>query len=489
MLFENKRKRNVKKLNAMNTKKYLGTLAISIFGAAIVVFVYAQFFNKREVVYQNYQQPVRLASYTGVGQQAVDFTYAAEQTVHGVVHVTTKSEENRADINPIYEFFYGNTRKEPIMGIGSGVIASPDGYIITNHHVIKDADEISVKLNDNRIFDAKLVGVDPSTDLALLKIDAKDLSFIPFGNSEELKLGEWVLAVGNPFNLTSTVTAGIVSAKARNLNILNDNYKIESFIQTDAALNPGNSGGALVNVRGELVGINTAIISPNGGYAGNSFAIPVTIVKKVYDDLREFGVVQRAVLGVVIKDVNAEIAKQNNLDKIQGIYISEVKDGSSASDAGMKIGDVVVKINNMQVNNTSELQEQIGKYRPKDKVSIIAIRDGKEKTFDVVLKNMQGDTQIVKADEGFSIMGAKFSELTTEEKQKMGIRYGVKIIDLASGKFSNAGIEKGFIITRLNNKSVESVADIKNILNNTKGGLYIEGMYPNGVIAYYAFGL
>ena len=476
----------------MRTHKISATILAAIIGGIVALFAYTKFIDKPTVVYQYPNNNVSLASYKGEQQQAVDFTYAAEQTVHAVVHVRTKSKGDENFRNPIFEFFYGDgnmRRSEPVLGFGSGVILTTDGYIVTNNHVIKDADEISVKLNDNREFDAKLIATDPSTDIALLKIEAKNLPFIPFGNSDDLKLGEWVLAVGNPYNLTSTVTAGIVSAKARNLNILNDNYKIESFIQTDAALNPGNSGGALVNIKGELVGVNTAIISPTGGYAGNSFAVPVSIVKKVVDDLREFGAVQRAFLGINPTDVNAELAKQHNLGITTGVYITSVKETGSAKEAGIKEGDVIVKLNEMLINNTAQMQEQLSKFRPKDKVMVTILREGKEKTFDVVLRNLQGEMKLMKPSEGASIMGAKLSEVTSDDKRKLGIRYGVKITELNSGKFRKAGIEEGFIITRMNNKPVTKIAAINSILDSSSGGVYIEGIYPNGIIAYYAFGL
>lgn len=475
----------------MRKISYVGIFLAALAGGFISVYSYSKFFDKPQVVYNYpYSQP-QMVSFGEKNLQAVDFTFAAEQTVHAVVHVRTKKSNDVTFSNPILEFFYGEgaIRQEPVVGFGSGVIVTQDGYIVTNHHVIKGADEIVVKLNDNREYDAKLVGDDPNTDIALLKVEAQGLPYVPFGNSDELKLGEWVLAVGNPFNLTSTVTAGIVSAKARNLNIINENYRLESFIQTDAALNPGNSGGALVNVKGELVGVNTAIISPTGGYAGNSFAVPVTIVKKVVDDLREFGAVQRAFLGITPADVNAEIAKQNNLPVTTGVFISEVKETGAAKQAGILKGDVIVKLNNIIVSNTSQMQEQLSKYRPKDKISVTVLREGKEKAFDVVLRNLQGEMTLVKASDGSSIMGAKVIETSPEERQKLGIRYGVKISELGQGKFSRAGVEEGFIITRMNNKPVSSVIELKNILNNTRGGVYVEGIYPNGVIAYYAFGI
>ncbi len=476
----------------MRKRSFLLAIIAAVIGALFALFVYNRMFEKRQIVYQYPFQPVQMTSYPASGQQNVDFTYAAEQTVHAVVHVRTKSKVETVYRNPLYEFFYGEgsiTRTEPVLGFGSGVIISPDGYIVTNNHVIKGADDISVKLNDNREYDAKLIATDPSTDIALIKIEAQNLPVIPFGNSDELKLGEWVLAVGNPYNLTSTVTAGIVSAKGRNLNILEDSQKIESFIQTDAALNPGNSGGALVNTKGELIGITTAIISPTGGYSGNSFAVPSTIVKKVVEDLKEYGKVQRAYLGISPTDVNAEIAKQHELTVTEGVFVSNVKENGGAYLAGIKEGDVIVKVNDEVIENTSKLLEELSKFRPKDKVKVTVLRNGKEAQYNVELRNLEGETKIIKAAEIANIMGAKLAEITQEDKEKLGIKYGVKITEIGPGKFSKAGIEEGFIITRLNNKAVNSVDDIKNIINNTRGGLYIEGIYPNGVIAYYAFGL
>lgn len=472
----------------MKTKNYFGITFAAILGGFIAVFAYSTWFSKQKVVYVNDPNLVKLVSFADTNPGQIDFTFAAEQTVHAVVHVRTKSIQQAEFNNPILDFLYGDYYSKPVVGFGSGVIISPNGFLVTNHHVIKGAAEISVKLNDNREFEAKLVGEDPSTDLALLKIEGENLPYVPYGNSEELRLGEWVLAVGNPFNLTSTVTAGIVSAKGRNLNMLNDQYKIESFIQTDAALNPGNSGGALVNTKGQLVGINTAILSPNGSYAGNSFAVPVTIVKKVVDDLREFGSVQRAVLNISIKDVNDEMAKQYNLPKISGIYITEIREGA-AKEAGAKAGDIIIKINNIEVSNTSEMQEQLSKYRPNDKIALTLIRDNNEINLTATLRNLKGDTKLVKNNDGYVIMGAKFTEVPPDEKQRLGLRYGIKIIDLSQGKFQKAGVEEGFIVTRVNNKPVNSVAELKNILDNTRGGLYIEGVYTNGVIAYYAFGI
>jgi Do/DeqQ family serine protease len=393
--------------------------------------------------------------------------------------------------NPIYEFFYGDRYREPepVLGFGSGVIISDDGYIVTNNHVVENSEKISITLNDKREFDAKLIGFDPSTDLALLKINANDLPHIEYGNSDNLKIGEWVLAVGNPFNITSTVTAGIVSAKGKNLGIIQDNYRIESFIQTDAAVNRGNSGGALVNIRGELVGINTAIVSPSGGYAGISFAIPVSIVQKVISDLIEFGAVQRAFLGVTISEVTSNLVKEKGLDKIEGVYVTDVRAGGAAKTTGIAAGDIILKINDVDVSSPAELTEQVNRYRPGDKVTVLIKRNGKTKQFEVTLRNLQGDTKVVKSATYDTILGAKLVELDSNEKKELGIGNGVKVSELSTGKLRAEGVREGFIITRINNKSVETVEEVRKILESSKGGIYIEGIYPNGVVAYYAFGL
>jgi len=478
----------------MSTRKLLLVFVAAMVGGIIALFAYTAFIGNEVKIVRQEVNPATLTTFTGLEGNAVpvDLTIAAEKTVHAVVHVKTESKVSRTYRNPLYEFFYGQpyqSEPEPVVGFGSGVIISPDGYVITNNHVIKNSENISVTLNDNREFNAQLIGTDPSTDLAVLKIDDEDLPFVPFGSSNNLKLGEWVLAVGNPFNLTSTVTAGIVSAKGRNLGILKDQYRIESFIQTDAALNPGNSGGALVNTRGELVGINTAIISPSGGYAGNSFAVPVSIAQKTVEDLIQYGEVQRAFLGVSIQDVDAELADELGYDKIQGVYISGTSEDGAAREVGLKAGDVILSINDVAVNSTAELLEQVSSYRPGDKVEVGVIRKHKKKQFDVVLRNKQGDTKLVKREEISSILGATFSEISNEDKNRLGIRYGVQITELEPGKLKNAGIEKGFIITQINNKPVDTVDDIKRILSSAKGGVYIEGVYQNGVIAYYAFGI
>ncbi len=464
----------------------------SALGAVIAVFVYTMFFQP-ETVTVKVPADEKIV-YTDLKEaqagETMDFTSAAEKAVHAVVHVKVKSQANY-NYNPFYEFFFGekpNVQPTPVMGFGSGVIISPDGYIVTNNHVVDGSSEIEVVMNDRRSFSAEVIGVDPSTDIALVKIDAGDLPYMVYGNSDDLKLGQWVLAVGNPYNLTSTVTAGIVSAKARSINILGES-SIESFIQTDAAVNPGNSGGALVNTRGELVGINTAIASRTGSYSGNSFAVPVNIAKKVVADLKEYGQVQRAILGVTIQDVTQEVAKEHKIEQLKGVYVNGIRNGGAALDAGIKEGDVIISVNNFPVNSVSELQEQISKFRPNDKVNILINRSNKEKVFEVVLRNMDGDTGVVKKDDSLAVLGASLEPVNNDLKRQLGIKYGVRVASLKSGKLMKAGVHEGFVITQINNKPVTSIEDIKSILSKTEGGVYIEGIYPDKTIAYYAFGL
>lgn len=482
------------------TRNIVLPLITAIIGALFAVHIYSKYYTPMQaqrMLAQNTSayylpdghtaMPTKLTIDTGFNQNS--FIYAAEKTVHAVVHVKTKTQVQGYS-NPLYEFFYGRPyQPAPIEGFGSGVIVTETGYIVTNNHVIDKSNEIEVILNDKRKFTATIVGKDPSTDIALLKIEAKDLPFIPYGNSDELRIGEWVLAIGNPFNLTSSVTAGIVSAKGRNLELLNDQYRIESFIQTDAALNPGNSGGALVNLRGQLVGINTAILSPSGAYAGNSFAVPVTIVKKVVADLIEFGEVQRAILGVTIQTVDAEVAKKFNLDEIIGVYVESVKEGGAADEAGIKAKDIIIEINNVTVNSTAEIQEEISKYRPGAKISVTVLRNKERKTMQVTLQNLYGSVDIVKSTEQINLLGAEFKNVPDDLKNKLGINHGVRVNKISDGKFKSAGIKEGFIILSINNTKINNVNELKAIISKLKGGVYIEGIYPNGVIAYYAFGI
>ena len=479
-----------------NFKKGLFTLLVALAGGFFALWAYTRYFDDPKIVTVQQDQSMRYASLpTSYSGDLPDLTYAAENSVHSVVHIKVTQKGGYYSSNNIFDFFFGDegnrSQQMPIrQGVGSGVIISPDGFIVTNNHVIDEADEIEVVLNDKRAFKAKLIGTDPSTDVALLKIDASDLPVLKFSNSDNLKLGEWVLAVGNPFNLTSTVTAGIVSAKSRDIGINPDQMRIESFIQTDAAVNPGNSGGALVNTRGELVGINTAIASQTGSYSGYSFAIPANIVQKVVGDLKEYGEVQRALLNVNIGDVDAEVAKKYDLDKIEGVFIGKVQPGGAAELAGIKDNDVIISVDGLNVNSTAELQEQIGKHRPGDKVVVVIKRDNKRKPFNVTLRNKHGDTEVVKGgDNPDDFFGAKFVSVSDRDKEELGIRYGIKITELGNGKFKDAGIKKGFIIMQVNKNAVSEVNDLQRIVKNSKGGILVEGIYPNGEVAYYVFGI
>ena len=444
--------------------------------------------------------PVRYASLSTDGTNgmaAPDFTGAAERTVNAVVHVTT---EAMVEGNPFADLFWGYrmSAPQPQRGAGSGVIITDDGYIITNNHVVEGADKIQVHLNDNRAYDAKVIGRDPSTDLALIKIEAKDLPVLSYGNSDDVKVGQWVLAVGNPMNLTSTVTAGIVSAKARNINILQndpsrDIIPIESFIQTDAAVNPGNSGGALVNANGELIGINSVIASTTGAYTGYSFAIPVNIVKKVTSDLMEFGAVQRAYIGVSIRDLDQELADQMKLDRIHGVYVNGLTAGGAAQDAGIKTGDVIVKVANMEVNNVPQLQEQVGRFRPGDEVAVTILRDGSERVLEMTLRGKDGGTATTVASKApsdlSSVLGADMVKASSEELKALDLESGVKVVRINGGKLRSSGIREGFIITRIDQEGVNEPADVLRVIENKRGGVLIEGVYPNGVKAYYGLGV
>jgi serine protease Do len=479
----------------MKARKIIGYFGGTLFTALIAVVIYARFIQPESTIVELESRPV--VSYTGFPATAeaanapMDFTEAAEASVHAVVHVKTKAFREM-EVNPIYEFFFGiepGDAMAPVEGFGSGVIISPDGYIVTNNHVIDGSDEIEVTLNDRRVYPAKLIGKDPTTDIALLKIDERKLPILSFGNSDKLRLGEWVLAVGNPYNLTSTVTAGIVSAKARDINILRNELSIESFIQTDAAVNPGNSGGALVTTSGRLIGINTAIASRTGSYQGYSFAIPSSIVQKVVADLKEFGEIQRAVIGINILDVTPEMVEEKDLGEIAGVFVSGLTDDGAAKDAGIKIGDVVMAINDIKINSVSELQEQVGRYRPNDLISVIVKRNGKLKQYDLVLRNLDGNTEIVRTKDVLSILGASFETASAAAKRKLGINNGVKVTSLKSGKLMKVGVKKGFIITSINKKPVNNVKEISDVLKDVNGGVMIEGIYGDGSKTYYAFGL
>jgi serine protease Do len=455
-----------------------------------------------EVIDGNRNFHARSVNLEGMNAAGPNFIDASESTINSVVHVTTKVVKTSFQRDPFQEFFYGpgaggREFKQYGAGAGSGVIISSEGYIVTNNHVIQDASEIEVILNDNSKYTAKIVGSDPATDIAVLKIEGKGFTAIPLGNSDELRIGEWVLAVGNPFNLTSTVTAGIVSAKARNINLLADRSKqdivpIESFIQTDAAVNPGNSGGALVNTRGELVGINTAIASQTGSYSGYSFAVPVNLVNKVMRDLIDYGIVQRGFLGVQISDINQEIKETNKLPSLKGVFISKVTDNGSAEKAGVKDGDVILKIGTKEVNSVAELQEEIGKRRPGDKVSLtIRGKNGNEEIKELVLRNQDGETKLVSKEEIAKnvALGATFLELTSKDRKELNISNGVKIGSLTSGKLKSIGLQPGMVITKVNNEPVETVEQLTTKLNGGNKGILLEVLSESGKKEYFGFGL
>jgi serine protease Do len=472
--------------------------------------------DKREVVF-NESAPSAFSKLTTniEGAPAVvptDFTFAAEKTVHSVVHIKSKMTQKAVSRNrqpDIFDFFgddFGGLNRrgaQPQEASGSGVIISADGIIVTNNHVVADSDELEVILDDKRSYKAKVIATDPNTDIAVIQIKAENLPFLTFANSDDIRVGEWVLAVGNPFNLESTVTAGIISAKGRNIGILNEARNgnsnaspLESFIQTDAAVNPGNSGGALVNLKGELVGINTAIASQTGSFTGYSFAVPTSIVKKVTGDLIKYGNVQRGYLGVQIQEVTGKVAEELDLKVNQGVYIEKFSDAnSSAKAAGLKIGDVITKIDGADVKSSSKLQEMVARHRPGESVQVVAIdKDGKTKTVNVVLKNSIGTNGIVKAEENTEVkvqdLGAKIGNLSSNEKSKLGLKGGAKILSLdENGRLAENGLEEGFVITKIDEEPVANAVDFAEKMNGRKGRIRIEGTYPNepGSRYYYQF--
>lgn len=454
---------------------------------------------------------------SGTVTPPTDFTHAAESTINGVVSIksyaTPRGYQNGGGgsySNPLYEFFFGvpeqrqqqprqqqSPRGEQQRGLGSGVILSADGYIVTNNHVIQGADRLEVTLNDNSIYNAKVIGTDPTTDVALLKIEAENLPVIPIGDSDALKVGEWVLAVGNPFGFTSTVTTGIVSAKARSVGAggMGRSMGIESYIQTDAAVNPGNSGGALVNIKGELIGINTAIYSETGSYVGYSFAIPSSIVTKIVTDIKQYGTVQRAVLGVMFQELTPQMAKDKGITAANdGIYVAELVDRGAAMEAGIQVGDVIVAINDAPTHNTAQLQGEISKYRPGDKINVKYIRDNKQATASVTLRNNQGGTKMTKQSD-FTQLGCALKQLTDAQMREYRLSGGVQVAGLKDGKFKNAGIKEGFIIVDINNARVRTPEDVEEVYNSIMSSgdadkvMFITGIYPTGRRVYYAVDL
>lgn len=465
--------------------------------------------------------PIVGAAYTVNNQGEIvplDFTDVAKKVMPAVVHIVSTQvqgvnpfqyKENHDPFRDYFEddifkhFFGPNFRydtprpqqrgPQARVGSGSGVIINEDGYIVTNNHVIDRADDIEVTLEDNRVFKAKVIGTDPSTDLALIQIKEKNLPCIKLSNSDEVEVGEWVLAVGNPFNLNSTVTAGIVSAKGRNINILQDRSAIESFIQTDAAINPGNSGGALVNLQGGLIGINTAIASPTGSYAGYGFAVPANIVSKVVTDLQKYGTVQRGYLGLMIRDVNGNLAKEKDLDVTEGVYVDSIVVNSAAGEAGIKIGDVIMEVDKIPVKTSAKLLEIIGGHYPGDNVSLKVDRNGKKSDYQVTLRNQDGKEKIYERDTNkiLDILGVELEEIDAGTAKKIEAKGGLRITKLFNGKLKRyTEIKAGFIITKVDGKEIITLDEFTNYLENTKGGVMLEGVYEDypGTY-YYAFGL
>jgi Do/DeqQ family serine protease len=486
-------------------KKFISTVFIGAIGGVFALVANYYFILKTTPNQLSYNPkinaPTQLTNYSGhINSSLPDFVSATEKSINSVVHIKTISErQNNLSYDPFQDWFFGGRQRQPnqIEGSGSGVIISQDGYIVTNNHVVRNSHKIEIVLNDKRSYSAEVIGADPTTDLALLKIKEDNLPFLNYGNSDIVKIGEWVLALGNPFNLNSTVTAGIISAKGRNINILENNHNgispIESFLQTDAVVNPGNSGGALVNTSGELVGINTAIASNNGSYQGYSFAIPVNIVRKVVSDLIEFGTVQRAYIGLSIRDIDSKFAEENKIKQLEGAYVNGLTENGAGEFAGVKIGDIITKVEDVNIKGTSELLEQIGKYRPSDKIKLTIIRNEKEIILPIELKNKENTLGIIKKQETYKTsvnsLGAEFEDLAADDLSKYKIKSGVKIHKLSPGKLSNVGIKEGFIIISINKKRITDVNDVINMLHNSNGGVLIEGFYPNGMKAYYGFGL
>lgn len=469
----------------------IGAAAIGGLSAAAVISSQQQEAQPAEVVVTNpFDEAANnnnhFVSYSK--ERYPDLTYAAENAVKAVVNIeVVMTVKGSVGFDPFLQFFgipqgyYGAPTREAKAG-GSGVLITDDGYIVTNHHVVENATKVKVRLNDGRTYDAEIVGSDPTSEVALIKIDDKGLPFLKFGSSDNLRLGEWVLAIGSPFDLPSTITAGIVSAKARNLGAIPSQYSIESFIQTDAAVNPGNSGGALVNTAGELVGINTLIKSETGSYVGYSFAVPSTIVKKVVMDLKEYGVVQRALLGVqyqeVTNDFVEQYGKEYGISEIGGAWVAEVTKGGAAEAAGIQKGDVITAIDGVKIDSSARLSEIVAQHRPNDKIKIEIKREGKVKQIEVVLRNTAGKTAPVSKDDLYvaGALGGDFADLGEKAARQLGIKGGVRVTAVKEGGFlAKARVRPGFVITHVNEKAVASVADLERISEKVTS---VDGIYP-----------
>lgn len=491
----------------------LGLLGSAVLGGSVAVGGYKLLEPERTNAPQavaadpNIRYTSELRSSNYVVPEGLNFTAAAASVTPAVVHVMTEYAPKagqgggNARMDPFLRQFFGDEfeqyqqpQRGPQQGSGSGVIIAANGYIVTNNHVIDKADKIEVVMDDKRKFEAELVGTDPTTDLALLKVKADNLPFIRYGNSDQVKVGEWVLAVGNPFNLNSTVTAGIISAKGRNINILRDQQGmgIESFLQTDAVVNPGNSGGALVNLNGDLIGINSAIASQTGSFVGYSFAVPSSIVSKVIDDLLKYKVVQRALLGVQIREVDAQLASEKKLNTLSGVYVMGLSKNSSAADAGLREGDIITEINGAKVNTSSQLQEQVARFRPGDKIKVTYLRGSDSRTASATLRNSTGTTDIIREELAKAIKyeGATLAPVSKQEMNKLGLEGGAKISGIQGSNFRETGIADGFIITRIDKNKVGKPQDVQQFLEAAKEsqGALVEGVYPDGRKAYYPIG-
>ena len=481
--------------------------ASALVGAGVSAYVVADRLGSSEASVEYVERAVEhspsvgshFTSYTP--ESYPDLTYAAENALKAVVNIESIQEVevggSRRGFDPFFEFFgipqgygeHGTPQKREQRSGGSGVILSEDGYIVTNNHVVENASKLRVKLNDGRTFDAKIIGRDPATDVALIKVEAENLPTLPFGSSDALRLGEWVLAIGSPFDLQSTITAGIVSAKARRLDVIPSEFRIESFIQTDAAVNPGNSGGALVNTRGELVGINTVIKSSTGSYIGYSFAVPESIVRKVVMDLKEYGVVQRALLGITYRYIDQDFIDQmgdeTGIKTVGGAYVASVVEGGAASEAGIRKGDIITDIDGTPIDSSTALTEQIGKHRPNDKIKISVKRGGSVKHFDVVLRNKAGKTELLTKEDVdvVEVLGGRLVDAGAKLCRQLDIRGGVQVADIRrGGLLDRARVREGFVITHINDRAVHSVSDLNSMTDKIRS---IDGVYPNGRAASY----
>lgn len=467
--------------------KYISTLAIALVAGFTGAFLFHFTEQPENTPFDPVNYSVHQAAYTPSLQNTTntDFTAASAISTPSVVYITTVSANQNS--NNWFDWYFNGSGNNFVAGSGSGVIFSKDGYIITNNHVIQRAEKIEV-VHNKTTYQAKIIGTDPSSDIAVLKIEAENLPAITIGNSSLVKIGEWVLAVGNPFNLTSTVTAGIVSAKGRNINVVNSRFPIESFIQTDAAINPGNSGGALVNTKGELIGINTAILSQTGSYTGYGFSVPVDIVKKVVSDIIKYSVVQKAFIGAEVNEINSSVAQQLNLSSLEGTYITYLQKGGAAEKAGLLKNDILLKLDEKVIESRSDFDEYIAYKSPGDKIKITYKRNNSLKETYVTLTNEEGTSDIVKRELFSSAtLGADFSTIPKVEKDKMGIQNGVRIVNVRNGLVSRLGLQEGFIITSINRAPVSDPNEAIHILENIRGQVIIEGIASNGARTIYQY--